>query len=154
MGACTPDCEPAERDKRGIALSLGSRLARLRRNRRQSRRLIIAAPADDPVPEIWPPALYSREGYEALATAAQDALEQAQRGKGHLRHGDDETPWTRQVVFQVQGELGPAFSAGQYAKKMAESMRLEPGARRRELLGAAVYALSLVVYFDGEDASG
>lgn len=107
-----------------------------------------------------------RPGYEGLGRAAQDALDlatsklallaqealnQAQYGKGHLRHGDDGTSWSKQAMAQILAELGPGYSAGQYAKKMAEAMRLEPAPRRTELLGAAVCALATAVYFGEED---
>lgn len=92
--------------------------------------------------------LAAKPGYETLARILDDALDQAQSGKGHERHGEDGQLWEEQVMFQIADELGPGFNAGQFAKKMAESMRLAPEARRRELLGAVVYAASLVKLFE------
>lgn len=101
--------------------------------------------------------LEPRSGYEALARVLDEALEQAQSGKGHERHADAGQAWTDQPIFQIPealGPRGPGFNAGQYAKKLDECWRLPPDARRRELLGAVVYAASLVLLGDERSTPG
>jgi len=91
-----------------------------------------------------------RLGYDELAAILDDALAQAQSGKGHDRHASGE-PWIEQTIFQIPRsleEVGAGFNAGQYAKKMHEAMRLPHAKRREEFLGAIVYAASLVRLYD------
>jgi hypothetical protein len=92
-----------------------------------------------------------RDGYQVLAEVLDHALEQAQAGKGHARHGDDGVPLTEQPMFSISKALGAGHLAGQCAKKLAEAMRLESEARRRELLGAVVSIAGMVVHFDREE---
>lgn len=92
-------------------------------------------------------------GYEVLARIMDEALEQAQSGKGHARHADATQTWFEQPMLTIArglAELGPGFPAGQVAKKMHEAMRLPPEARRRELLGVMNYVASLARLADEE----
>ncbi|MGH2959481.1 MAG: hypothetical protein ACRDKE_07730 [Solirubrobacterales bacterium] len=95
-----------------------------------------------------------RPGYEPLAQILDDALEQAQTGKGHERHAEDGQPWLEQPVFDIPRaleEFGPGVSAGQFAKKMHEAWRLPHPARRREILGA-INSLAALVRLADEEA--
>ncbi len=97
----------------------------------------------------------ARAEYKQLELVLLEALEQAQHGKGHERHSSGE-PWIEQPIFQIPrslGPRGPGFNAGQYAKKLDETWRLPPEQRRRELLGAVVYAASLVLLADEDEIS-
>lgn len=98
-----------------------------------------------------------KPGYEALAQVFDEMLEQAQTGKGHVRHGDDGVPWTEQPIFEIPRALGPlgaGFIAGQIAKKLAEAWRLPPDRRHAELLGIGNYVAALVLLAGEEEAAG
>ncbi len=95
--------------------------------------------------------LEPRPGYEVLARILDDALEQAQTGKGAKRHAEPGQEWTEQVWHQISCELGHGFPAGQVAKKLAEAWRLPMPQRRWELLGVINYAAHLVELSDEED---
>lgn len=84
-------------------------------------------------------------GYAGLAGALDDALEQAQSGKGKERHATPE-PFIDQLVCRITRQEGHGYPRGQAVKKIDEAKRLEPRAAIRELLGAINYiAASIVV---------
>jgi len=88
-------------------------------------------------------------GYEELAEVLQRALDQAQLGKGAVRHAQNHT-FGDQPMQAIADLVGPGFMAGQAIKKVQESQRLEPDAAERELLGAIVYCAGLIIHRRGE----
>lgn len=87
-------------------------------------------------------------GYERLAKVLFDALDQAAHGKGRERHATDE-PFEKQgSARRNKNHRGSAL--GQAEKKIEECERLEPGAKRREILGAIVYAAIEVITLEDE----
>lgn len=86
--------------------------------------------------------------YLRVALVLQEALDQAQSGKGHQRHGGDKLPFSGQSWSQITAAVGGGYLAGQYAKKMAEAMSLPADEGRPDLLGAIIEAALLVIYRD------
>lgn len=94
-----------------------------------------------------------RPGYESLLAALDGALNQAQLGKGAVRHGMTGKDWTDQIIFLI-GRLGLDYNRGQAVKKIVESHFMERGeagvedctaAAIAELEGAIVYLASRIV---------
>ena len=87
-------------------------------------------------------------GYERLFLTFQDALNQAQSGKGKERHANGQ-PFDKQDICQEARDLGLAYPIGQARKKAKEVFRLlametdgdRTGAQRamHEVLGAINY---------------
>ncbi len=87
-------------------------------------------------------------GYETLASVLDEALEQAQAGKGRERHASGE-PFVEQPIVAICEDLGSAeFAVGQAHKKSREALRLSRLAARRELLGAINYLAAAVLVLD------
>lgn len=88
-------------------------------------------------------------GYELLASVLDEALEQAQSGKGRERHaGGGEAFEDQQIVQLGEWMASTGFAVGQACKKAIESTRLDPAAARRELLGAINYLAAAVIQID------
>lgn len=89
--------------------------------------------------------------YEALSEILFAAYLQAAEGKGKARHANGEN-WEDQPICQIGRAVGPGFNAGQSIKKLTEAMgmvqRGELVAARNEILGAIVYAASVVQLID------
>lgn len=88
-------------------------------------------------------------GYERLAAVLDQALEQAQAGKGKERHASGE-PFEDQPIVQL-GEWmagSTVYDVGQASKKAIESTRLKPAHARHELLGAINYLAAAVIVLD------
>lgn len=85
-------------------------------------------------------------GYEHLAAVLDEALAQAQSGKGKERHACGE-PFHDQQIVQLGEWMGgsTAFAIGQACKKALESTRLDDAVAERELLGAINYLAAAVV---------
>lgn len=84
-------------------------------------------------------------GYELLAAILDEALEQAQAGKGKERHSAGE-PFHEQPITQISFLLGSSdFNLGQAVKKLRESKRLPPARRRAERLGAINYIVASII---------
>lgn len=95
------------------------------------------------------------KGYEELAGIFQDALDQAQKGKGKERHAKEDEPFVDQQILEIsrrQNNIsGPAFQAHKKAYE-AEGMfsrGMLPEARR-ELLGSMVYIGAMILRLDEE----
>lgn len=94
-------------------------------------------------------------GYERLHAVYQDAHHQAAYGKGNERHAND-LPFHKQRMQTIsQGLNSPDGMAYQVIKKLQEGLQMEdPGARRRELLGALNYLAGIVIFLDDREAGG
>lgn len=94
-------------------------------------------------------------GYEQLAAVLDEALVQAQTGKGRDRHSSGE-PFHDQQIVQLGEWMGAstAFAIGQACKKSLESTRLDPDRARAELLGAINYLAAAVLVIDRRDRGG
>lgn len=86
-----------------------------------------------------------KPGYEVLATVLDEALRQAQSGKGEQRHAND-LPFEQQPMQRLIQSYGVGFALGQAAKKGEESQKLTPGHDVAEILGAIVYLAGAVVH--------
>jgi hypothetical protein len=90
-------------------------------------------------------------GYETLANVLDDALEQAQRGKGAIRHASPGEAFCDQpivIICEWLGDGGRSFALGQAVKKTLESARLPDDHARQELLGAINYLAAAVLLID------
>lgn len=85
-------------------------------------------------------------GYEHLAAILDEALAQAQSGKGKERHASGE-PFEEQPIIQLGEWMGgsTAFCVGQACKKAIESTRLDDDGAERNLLGAMNYLAAAVM---------
>jgi hypothetical protein len=87
-------------------------------------------------------------GYEPLASILQEALDQAQTGKGKERHATDE-PFAQQEICNGARLCGLGAMAFQVRKKILEAVRLierngvEAGAP--DILGAINYAAAMLL---------
>lgn len=88
-------------------------------------------------------------GYESLSGVLDEALQQAQAGKGLARHACGE-PFVDQQIVQFGEWMGgsTAFAIGQACKKSIESTRLGNAEARAELLGAINYLAAAVLVID------
>jgi len=86
--------------------------------------------------------------YTMLRDILDAAFHQASEGKGKERHANDDA-WQDQPIGQIGRMVGPGFNSGQAIKKLTEAMgmlsRGQRDAARREVLGAIVYAASVVM---------
>lgn len=90
-----------------------------------------------------------RDGYYPLFAVLNDALNQAQAGKGHERHASaDDQPFTDQPVLTISRAVGLGFPLGQAMKKIQECQRMDTDAAKRELLGAINYLAAAVLFLD------
>lgn len=94
-------------------------------------------------------------GYELLSAVLDQALAQAQAGKGLERHAVAGERFEDQQIVQL-GEWmqSTAFAVGQACKKSIESTRLTPDRARSELLGAINYLAAAVIQIDRAAAKG
>lgn len=113
------------------------------------------AVAGIPIDPEWrtsvPPEYPERvQGYESLEVVLYEAYQQAATGKGAARHGRgvsfDAQP--TQTISELLGtDGGLAFQA---MKKINEGMRLDPAAKKKELLGAINYIASIIIFMNQE----
>jgi hypothetical protein len=84
--------------------------------------------------------------YQSLSTVLDEALAQAQSGKGKERHSCGE-PFEDQQICQIQRWQGsPDYATGQAVKKCLEISKLpDTEAKIRELLGAINYIAAAVI---------
>ena len=88
-----------------------------------------------------------RDGYYDLFSVLREALDQAQDGKGHERHGGD-LPFSDQHTMTITRAVGRGFPLGQAMKKIQESQRMDTDAAKRELLGAINYLAAAILSFE------
>ncbi|HEU4727642.1 MAG TPA: hypothetical protein VFT22_07130 [Kofleriaceae bacterium] len=87
-------------------------------------------------------------GYESLAAVLDEALRDAQAGKGLERHACGERFEDQQIVQFGEWMSSTAFAIGQACKKSIESTRLPKDEAKRELLGAINYLAAAVLVLD------
>ena len=84
-------------------------------------------------------------GYEQLANVLQDALDQAQAGKGSQRHANGK-PFLEQPIITDGRACGLAGHAFQARKKILEALHCPYEERAvQDLLGAIVYTAAMVI---------
>lgn len=88
-----------------------------------------------------------KDGYYPLFAVLNDALNQAQIGKGAERHADGQ-PFTEQPVLSITRAVGLGFPLGQAMKKIQECQRMDADAAKRELLGAINYLAAAILYLN------
>lgn len=88
-----------------------------------------------------------RNGYNDLFIVLQQALWQAQDGKGSERHGNG-LSFTEQPALTITRAVGRGFPLGQAMKKIQESQRMGDDAAKRELLGAINYLAAAILSFE------
>ena len=94
---------------------------------------------------VLPTTFAIEEGYEPLAEVLQQALDQAQHGKGKRCHADDK-PFLDQPIMRGARECGPGSMAYQSRKKILEALRCPDDDRAIEdLLGAINYIAAQVI---------
>lgn len=90
----------------------------------------------------------TEEQYAPLVAVFALALEQASSGKGAQRHGQGK-PFDRQPMMEISRMIGgPAGCFYQAMKKTQEASRMEPGAAKREILGAINYLAGAYLLLD------
>jgi hypothetical protein len=99
--------------------------------------------------------LEAAPGYELLAAVLDEALQQAQAGKGMERHAFSGDRFEQQTIVALNELLGTIHGqVYQAAKKAIEATRLDPARARRDLLGAINYLGAAVVQIDRAAARG
>lgn len=87
-------------------------------------------------------------GYGPLASVLQEALNQAQDGKGKERHANDK-PFLKQPIMEIGRMVGVGYQTGQAMKKAQEAggmlSRGEPDRAVAELLGAINYLAAAIM---------
>lgn len=95
------------------------------------------------------PAVIGDPMYGSIAGILQAAHDQAARGKGHERHGDDDTPFLEQPTMEIARMVGIGYPVGQLMKKAQESTgmvrRAEYDDAVAELLGVINYAAAAIL---------
>lgn len=87
--------------------------------------------------------------YQELARILDEALQQAQSGKGHERHGAGHGSFEDQRIVQINEQLGSNHGAlYQACKKAQESAGLPYERGRVDLLGAINYIAAAVLILD------
>lgn len=89
--------------------------------------------------------LQANPGYESLAAVLEQALEQAQNGKGRERHATGQ-PFDQQPIMTIADMVGPGYQLGQAIKKLQESQRLDISAAIAERLGAINYIAASIIH--------
>lgn len=91
-----------------------------------------------------------RVEYAELARVLDDALHQAQDGKGNERHATGQ-PFHEQPIIRIGEMLGSVdFALGQAIKKLQESVRLPADRARAERLGAINYIAAAIIQAEGK----
>ena len=85
--------------------------------------------------------------YYDLFVVLQQALWQAQDGKGAERHGNG-LSFTDQPALTITRAVGLGFPLGQAMKKIQECQRMDTDAAKRELLGAINHLAAAVLFLD------
>lgn len=87
----------------------------------------------------------TQPGYEPLAAVLQEALDQAQLGKGKRCHANGK-PFLKQPIMTGGRECGPGGLAFQARKKILEALNCSDDERAiADLLGAINYTAAMVI---------
>lgn len=108
-------------------------------------------PAPKPAPVATEPKSTTATGYASLRAVLNRAYDQAATGKGAERHAQGQA-FEHQPMQHLIALYGQGFALGQAAKKAQESMRMEPEAAVRELLGAINYLAGAVISLESKGA--
>ena len=85
------------------------------------------------------------QGYEPLADVLQEALDQAQKGKGKICHAND-LPFLQQPIMQGAREAGEGGLVFQSRKKILEALNCKDDERAiTDMLGAINYVAAQVI---------
>ena len=93
-----------------------------------------------------------KKGYEVLADIHDQALLQAQEGKGTERHVVNGRAFVDQPIVQIGLMVGAGGPAQQVIKKTQEALRLPFEKAKAELLGAINYAAAVLIVLQHEEA--
>lgn len=92
------------------------------------------------------------KGYSELAAVLQEALDQAQSGKGKERHAGEGETFLEQPIMEISRRVGPGGPAFQAIKKIQEALGSFRGGffqrGKADLLGAIVYTAALLLLED------
>jgi hypothetical protein len=91
--------------------------------------------------------VFVKPEYSDLFEVLRDALEEAQEGKGAVRHGNG-LSFMDQPALTITRAVGLGFPLGQAMKKIQESQRMDTDAAKRELLGAINYLAAAVLFLN------
>ena len=91
--------------------------------------------------------VFVKPEYSDLFEVLRDALEEAQEGKGAVRHGNG-LSFTDQPALTITRAVGLGFPLGQAMKKIQECQRMDTDAAKRELLGAINYLAAAVLFLN------
>lgn len=90
------------------------------------------------------------EDYLSLERVLNEAYEQASSGKGKERHACSR-PFEKQPMLTISELIGDNHGLiYQAIKKSQESIRMDDGAARRELLGAINYLAGAIIFLDNQ----
>lgn len=88
------------------------------------------------------------EGYESLFGVLQEALNQAQFGKGHERYAEPGKPFHAQDACREARELGLTTPIHKAREKAEEALHLDPNQAIDELVGAINYLAAAVIVIE------
>lgn len=93
-----------------------------------------------------------RSGYEKLGWVLENALDQAQNGKGNARHQIGDAPFHKQPICELGRLYGTGYNFGQAAKKAHETGQLSTKeAKLNELYGAINYLAAAAILIAEEE---
>jgi hypothetical protein len=85
--------------------------------------------------------------HDMLTGVLNRAYAQAMSGKGYERHGTNDLPFEEQISCWIEKQ-GAGYALGQSAKKIFESLRMEPKDAVKELLGAINYICIAIIVLE------
>lgn len=93
-----------------------------------------------------------RSGYEKLGWVLENALDQAQNGKGNARHQIGDASFHKQPICELGRLYGTGYNFGQAAKKAHETGQLSTKeAKLNELYGAINYLAAAAILIAEEE---
>jgi len=92
----------------------------------------------------------AKVGYERLLLVLTAALEQAQSGKGHQRHGGGNAFEDQPIIVIPKLQNSDTGLLYQAIKKTQESQRMDKDAAIRERLGAINYLAASILFLQDQ----